>query len=148
MSCPPLVRVLLVDDFEAFRDFIRATLQATQLQIVGEAWDGLEAVQKAEKLQPDLILMDIGLPALNGIEAARQIRKLAPKSKILFLSQETSADVVEEALKFGAGYVVKTQAGSDLLMAIEAMRMGGQFIAATCRPLLVPQISSQNDKEL
>ena len=79
MSCPPLVRVLLVDDFEAFRDFVRATLQGTQLLIVGETWDGLEAVQKGEELQPDLILLDIhGLPGLNGIEAARRIRKALP----------------------------------------------------------------------
>jgi len=92
MSWPPLVRVLLVDDFDAFRSFIRTTLQGlqgTQLQIIAEVSDGLEAVQKAEELQPDLILLDIGLPNLNGIEAARRIRKRAPRSKILFLSQES-----------------------------------------------------------
>jgi len=69
--------------------------------VVGEASDGLEAVQKSEELQPDLIVLDIGLPSLNGIEAARRIRNLAPKSKILFLSQESSADVVQEALNSG-----------------------------------------------
>jgi DNA-binding NarL/FixJ family response regulator len=138
MSYPLLVRVLLVDDFYAFRSFIRTTLQGTQLQIIAEASDGLEAVQKAEQLQPDLILLDIGLPTLNGIEAARRIRKLAPRSKILFLSQESSADVVEEALKFGAGYVVKTQTAGELLAAIEAMQRGGQFVSAACRLTLVP----------
>jgi len=84
---------LLVDDFDAFRSFIRTTLQGAQLQIIAEVSDGLEAVQKAEELQPDLILLDIGIPTLNGIEAAQRIRKLAPRSKILFLSQESSADV-------------------------------------------------------
>jgi DNA-binding NarL/FixJ family response regulator len=141
MSWPPLVRVLLVDDFDAFRSFIRTTLQGlqgTQLQIIAEVSDGLEAVQKAEELQPDLILLDIGLPTLNGIEAARRIRKLAPRSKILFLSQESSADVIEEALKYGVGYVIKTHAGSDLLATIEAMRTAGHFVSTARQPTLVP----------
>jgi DNA-binding NarL/FixJ family response regulator len=77
----------------------------------------LEAVQKALELQPDLILLDIGLPRLNGIEVARRIRKVSPGSKILFVSQESSADAVQEALGTGArGYVVKTDAGTELLV--------------------------------
>ena len=100
--------------------------------------DGLEAVQRAEELQPDLILLDIGLPGLNGIEAARRIRKLSPQSKILFVSQESSADVIEEALKFGVGYVIKTHAGSDLLATIEAMRASGQFVSTARQLALVP----------
>jgi len=92
--------------------------------------DGLAAVQKAEELNPDLILLDIGLPTLNGIEAARQIRKLVPKAKILFLSQESSAAVVQEVLSLGAlGYVVKAQAGSDLLAAVEAVLQDKQFVS-------------------
>jgi DNA-binding NarL/FixJ family response regulator len=137
MSSPPLVRVLLVDDFDAFRSLIRTTLQGTQFQIIAEVSDGLEAVQKAEELQPDLILLDIGLPTLNGIEAARRIRQRAPRSKILFLSQESSADVIEEALKFGVGYVIKTHAGSDLLATIEAMRAARHFVCTAPRPTLV-----------
>jgi DNA-binding NarL/FixJ family response regulator len=101
-----------------------------ELQIVGEAADGLEAVREAEELQPDLIVLDLGLPTLNGIEAARRIRKLSPKSKILFVSQESSADVVQEALSLGAlGYVVKTDAGSELLAALEAVRQGRQYLS-------------------
>jgi CheY-like chemotaxis protein len=92
--------------------------------------DGLAAVQKAEELKPDLILLDIGLPTLNGIEAARQIRKLVPKAKILFLSQESSDDVVQEVLNLGArGYVAKTRAGSDLLAAVEAVLEGKRFVS-------------------
>jgi len=101
------------------------------LQVICEVSDGLEAVHKAEELKPDLILLDIGLPTLNGIEAARQIRKLAPDSKIVFLSQESSAEVVEEALRLGAwGYVLKTRAGSDLLPAVEAILSGKRFVSS------------------
>ena len=127
----PLVHVLVVEDYVSFRQFIRSTLeQRPELRVIGEASDGLEAVQKAEELKPDLILLDIGLPSLNGIEAARQIRKLSPKSKILFVSQESSADVAQEAFRAGAmGYVVKTHAGSELLAAVEAVRQGRRFIS-------------------
>jgi len=96
-----------------------------ELQVICEVSDGFEAVQKAEELKPDLIVLDIGLPTLNGFEAARRIRKLAPESKILFLSQESSADVAQEALRLGAlGYVVKARAGSELLAAVEEVREG------------------------
>jgi len=123
------VRILLVDDFKPWRRFVSLLLQGKpELQVVGEASDGLEAVQKAAELKPDLILMDIGLPTLNGIEAARQIRELAPESKIIFVSQESSADVVQEALSLGAlGYVVKAQAVSDLLAAVDAVMSGKKF---------------------
>jgi len=116
-------RILVVDDYEPFRRFFCSTLlKRADLQIVGEALDGLEAVQKAEELQPDLIVLDLGLPTLNGIEAARQIRKLSPKSKIIFVTLESSAGVAQEAFSLGAlGYVIKTRAGSDLLAAVEAV---------------------------
>jgi DNA-binding NarL/FixJ family response regulator len=127
----PIIRILVVDDFDPMRKTVRATLQERcDLQVVGEASDGLEAVQKAVELKPDWILMDIRLPSLNGIEAARQIRKLVPEAKILFLSQETSAEVIQEALSLGAsGYVVKVSAGIDLLPAIEAVISGRQFVS-------------------
>ena len=102
-----------------------------ELQVIAEVSDGLEAVQKAEELQPDLILLDIGLPTLNGIEAARRIRKLSPESKIVFLSQESSADVVQEALRSGGwGYVIKTHAGNELLASMKAVYEGRRFVSA------------------
>jgi len=127
----PSSRVLVVEDYEPFRRFICSTLRKRpDVQIV-EAADGLEAVQKAEELQPDLIVLDIGLPSLNGIEVARRIRKLSPKSKILFMSQESSADVVQEALASGAlGYVVKAHAGSELIPAVEAVLQGRQSFSS------------------
>ena len=126
---PTPVRILIVDDFVLFRQLVRSILVGnSKLQIVGEASDGLEAVQKALELTPDLILMDIGLPSLNGIEAARQILKLVPESKILFLSQESSAEVMQEALSLGAcGYVVKVNAGIELIPAIDAVLSGKTF---------------------
>jgi DNA-binding NarL/FixJ family response regulator len=123
-------RVLVVEDSEPFRKFICSTIGTRpELQIVGEVTDGLQAVQKADELQPDLIVLDIGLPSLNGIEAARRIRQLSPKSKILFVSQESSANVVQEALALGAlGYVVKTDAGKELLTALNALVHGDRFV--------------------
>ncbi len=120
------IRILVVEDFALFRQFIRSTLgQRADLQVICEVADGLEAVQKAEELKPDVILLDIGLPTLNGIEAARQIRKLAPESKIIFVTQESSPDVMKEAIRLGAwGYVVKARASTDLLTALEAAIQG------------------------
>ena len=125
------VRILVVEDFEPFRRFISSTLEKRyDLQVVGEVSDGIEAVQKAVELRPDLILIDIGLPTLNGIEAARQIHKLVPESKIIFLSQESSAEIVQEAFGLGAwGYVVKTSSGRELLAAVEAVILGKKFIS-------------------
>jgi two-component system nitrate/nitrite response regulator NarL len=122
--------VLVVEDFEPFRSFVCSALkQKPELEIVCELSDGLAAVQKAEELKPDLILLDIGLPGLNGIEAGRQIRKLVPDAKIIFLTQESSEDVVQAALELGArGYVVKTRAGSDLLAAVETILQGKQYV--------------------
>jgi len=125
------VRVLIVEDFEPFRRFVRSTLgRNPELHVIAEVSDGIEAVRRAEELQPNLILLDVGLPSLSGIEAARRIHKLSPESKIIFLSQESSADVVQEAISLGAwGYVVKARAASDLLPAVQAVREGKRFIS-------------------
>jgi DNA-binding NarL/FixJ family response regulator len=125
------IRVFIVDDYEPIRRFVRATLGNSQnFQVIGQASDGLEAVHKAQELQPDLIVLDIGLPTLNGIEVARRIRKLCPGCRIILLSQEASADLAREAFRLGAmGYVVKAHAGSELLAAIEAVSQGRQFVS-------------------
>jgi len=125
------IRVMVVEDFHPFRRFVCSKLaEQPELQVVGEVSDGLEAVQKAEELKPDLILLDIGLLTLNGIEAARRIRTLVPESKIIFATQETSPDFVREAMRLGAwGYVFKTHAG-DLLPAISAVLSGKRFVSS------------------
>src|SRR5262245_26011411 len=126
------VRVLVVDDYHPWFLFIRSTLQQRpELQVVGEASDGLEAVRKAEELQPDLILLDIGLPLLDGVQAARQIRQLAPQSKILCVSENRSPVIAEGALGTGAcGYVIKSDAARELLPAVKAVLEGKRFISA------------------
>jgi DNA-binding NarL/FixJ family response regulator len=107
-------------------------------QVICEASDGLEAVQKSKDLRPDVILLDIGLPTLNGIEAARRIHEIAPSSKILFLSENRCPEVVREALCIGAqGYVLKCDAGHDLLAAVQAVIGDKQFVSsrfASCNP--------------
>lgn len=127
------IRVLVVDDYEPWRRFASATLlKRTELQVIGEVFDGLEAVQQAKELQPDLILLDIGLPTLNGIEAARRIQVVSPASKIVFVSENRSPDLAKEALsKLGGGYVVKSDAAGELLPAIKAVLEGKQFISTS-----------------
>jgi DNA-binding NarL/FixJ family response regulator len=124
------IRVLVVDDFEPFRRVVSSILQIKlEFRTIVEASDGVEAIELAQALQPDLILLDIGLPKLNGIEAARRIRELAPRSKILFVSQESSVEVVQTAFSLGAsGYVVKKDAGSELLTAVDAVLRGERFV--------------------
>ena len=126
------LRILIVDDFEPWRRFVSSALQKEDSQILVEVSDGLEAVYKAEDLRPDLILLDIGLPTLNGIKAARRIRDLSPDSKILFLSEEDSPEVAEAALEAGgAGYLVKSDAGRELLPAVKALSKGGRYLGAS-----------------
>ena len=127
------VRILVVDDFELWLRFVTNRVHdQPDLQIVGVASDGVEAVQKAEELQPDLILLDIGLPKLNGIEAARQIRTLVPTSKILFSSVSSYQTAVQAAFGAGGcGYLVKSDAAADLLPAIKAVAQGEQFVSSS-----------------
>lgn len=123
------LKILVVDDRSEFRRFICSALQAKTEFQVNEASDGLEAVQKAQELQPDLILLDIGLPKLNGMDVARRVRRLAPAAKILFFSVESDTDLVRGALSLGAGYIHKPRLQNDLLPAIEAVLRGEQFVS-------------------
>lgn len=126
------IRILVVEDFEPWRRFISLIVeQDPQLRIICEVSDGLEAVQKAQELHPDLIMLDIGLPKLNGIAASRQILRFSRKPKILFLSQESSSDVVREALRIGSGFVLKTDASRELLSAVKAVMLGEQFLSSS-----------------
>src|SRR5262249_44716660 len=124
-------RVLVVDDFRPWREFVRSFLaEYAQFQIVGEGRDGVEAVMKARELTPDLILLDIGLPKLNGIEAASQIHSANADAKIIFVSENNSPEILAAALNNGArGYVRKADARSELLPAIETVLRGERFVS-------------------
>jgi DNA-binding NarL/FixJ family response regulator len=124
-----VTRILAVDDFEPYRLFIPSLLhERPDLQVICGASNGLQAVEMTQDLKPDLILMDIGLPGINGIEAARRIRTLAPNSKIIFLTQESSPELMREAISLGAcGYVLKSEAEADLLTAVDAVLQGKDF---------------------
>jgi len=125
------IRILIVDDYKDWRSFVRLLLQSRpEWQIVCEVSDGSEAVQKAEELRPDLIVLDIGLPKLNGIEAAHRIRQVSPNSSIVFVSMDNSLDTAQAALATGAlGYVHKASARSELLPAVEAVFRGERFVS-------------------
>ncbi len=130
------VRIFIVDDGRAWRKAVCSLLQEQlDLVIICEGSDGLEAVRKSEELQPDLILLDIGLPSVNGLEAARQIRKVSPCSRILFQSSHHDPEVLQEALRTGAmGYVVKSNAARDLLRAVNTVMRDEQFFPTDVRP--------------
>jgi DNA-binding NarL/FixJ family response regulator len=125
------VRILLVDDFAPLRSFFSLLLsEKPELQVVGQALDGSDAVQKAAELKPDLVVLDIGLPKLNGIEVARQIRSSLPNCKILFLTSSEDLELARTAFETGAeGYVVKLDAGGELLAAVEALLLGKRYVS-------------------
>src|SRR5258708_478635 len=127
----PTIRVLVVDDHAVVREMICSLLsQEPALRVICQTADGKEAVEKAHELRPDLVLLDIGLPGITGIEAARRICKLSPESKIIFLSQYDSLHMASEVLKVGGhGYVAKMDAGSELLKAVRTVCAGGRFVS-------------------
>ena len=126
-----VVRTLVVDDYLPWRRFLCSELQKQpRFRVVEEGKDGLDAIQKAQERELDLILLDVGLPKLNGIEAARKIREAGVISAILFVSENRSTEIVEEAFRSGGrGYVVKSDAASGLFPAIEAVLHGRQFVS-------------------
>ena len=121
-----------MDDFEPWRRQVCALLQTRrELRVVAEVGDGLEAVQQAQELKPDLILVDIGLRKLNGLEAANRIREVAPEAAIIFLTENNDKDIVQAALTIGArGYVLKTDAGRELLRAVAGVLGGDEYVSS------------------
>ena len=124
-------QILVVDDHEPWRRFVCSLLQKQAgLQVVGEATDGLEAIQKVTERKPDLVLLDIGLPNLNGLLTAKRIKQEVPGAKILFLTQLGDPDVIKAALSDGTcGFILKMDAASELLPAIEAILRGEKFVS-------------------
>jgi CheY-like chemotaxis protein len=128
------LRILVVEDHAPFRQLVCASLKRAEYQIV-EAADGLEAVQKLETLMPDVILLDIHLPKMNGFEVAKHIHRLSPSARLIFMSQESAPEIVRKALNLGGhGYIQKSSAGTDLLPAIDAVLAGRQFLSRSVAP--------------
>ena len=142
-----VVRILLVDDNECWRKFASSMLRQEALfEIVGEVADGLGAVTMAQQLKPTVVLMDIGLPGLNGVEAGRRIRELVPNAKVIFVSAESDPDVVEAALSIGAsGYILKSDAGRKLAIGINSIVQSCKVRCCADRPLLDKGSSAASD---
>jgi DNA-binding NarL/FixJ family response regulator len=147
------LRILLADDHEVVRRGTRVLLESQPgWEVIGEAVTGREAVSKAEKLKPDIAILDVGMPELNGLEAARQIRAAVPECEVLVLSMHESEDIVREVLKAGArGYVLKSDAGLDLVAAVRSLRAHKPFFtSAVARMVLdgyVRNVSEQPTEE-
>src|SRR5215471_2199978 len=122
---------LVVEDYEPFRQAVCSLLRQRDYRVM-EAVDGLEAIEKAIELQPDFLLFDIDLPKVNGIESAKQVLSLVPNAKLIFVTQESSVEVIRETFRLGAqGYIHKQHAWADLLPAIDAVLGGRRFVSST-----------------
>ncbi|MDB6443634.1 MULTISPECIES: response regulator transcription factor [Pseudomonas] len=147
MSLPPVIRVALVDDHSLVRDGIRALLSVMpQLEVVGEAENGEQALEMIGRCQPDLLLMDIGLKDMNGLELTRLLGKQYPSLKILMLSMYDNHEYVSESVRSGAsGYVLKNAPSREIIAAIEAIISGGTFYSAEIAQRLAADPNTDNE---
>ena len=142
------LRVLLVDDHALVRQGLRSLLEREGFSIVGEASDGLEAFDLCNTLTPDIVVMDISMPAQNGLNAAREIQKACPKSKVILLTQHSEEMYIADALEAGvAGYVLKSQASSDLLHAMRQVSGGQVYISPGISGAVLSAYRSRIDKK-
>jgi len=134
------IRILLVDDHPIVRQGLKTLLEGhSDWQVIGEASDGAEAVEKAKSLSPDVMVLDVTMPRMNGLDACRILRREFPRLEILFVTQHDSPQMMREALEAGArGYVVKSNAARDLLAAVEAVCQHRVFTALHTR--IVPEL--------
>jgi DNA-binding NarL/FixJ family response regulator len=133
------ITVLLADDHDILRDGLKAVLAlAADVAVVGEARTGQEAVEETRRLRPDVVLMDISMPDLDGVEASRRIRQQTPDTRVLFLTMHEAEEYFFRALQAGAaGYVIKRTAAADLLAAVRAVARGESFLSPSMARALV-----------
>lgn len=143
------LRILLTDDHTLFRQGLKSLLEAEyDMQVIGEARDGQEAVDRALELKPDLVIMDIGMPGLSSFEAARQIRRVLPDTRILFLTMYDDEDYLAQCLEAGAsGYVLKDTPAEQLVAAVREIRRGGKYLSPMILSRLVEDIRSRKPAE-
>jgi len=141
-------RVLLAEDHTIVRKGLRSLLdKETGIKVVGEAEDGREAIAKAEELHPDVVVMDIAMPELNGLEATRQIKKRFPDMKIIILTMHTNEEYVLQTLKAGAsGYLVKKAAPAELISAINAINKGNSFLSPSISRMVIDEYIRRSKK--
>ncbi len=140
------VRVILADDHEMVRQGLRALLEQENFTAVGEAADGREAVRLCETLHPEIAVLDLSMPVLNGIFAAREIAKSSPRTKVILLTQHTEDHLVLEALRAGVtGYVLKTRASSELVQALRAVAKGEMYLTQSISRTVVQAYLSKAD---
>jgi two-component system, NarL family, response regulator NreC len=141
---PECIRILLADDHDILRDGLRALFEAVEdIEIVGEARTGREAVEQAERLQPDVVLMDISMPELDGMEACRRIRAQRPDCQVLFLTMHEAEEYLLRSARAGAsGYVIKRTAAADVLAAVRAVARGELFLSPSVAHALADERSS------
>lgn len=141
------VRILLVDDHVLVRQGLKSLLEREGFLVVGEASDGQEALRQTGSLNPDIVVMDISMPTINGLNAAREIQQSFPKTKTILLTQHDEKEYVSEALDAGVkGYVLKNQAGSDLLQAIKQVSRGQVYLSPGVAQAVVESYHSKSDK--
>jgi len=130
------VRILLADDFGQWLNFVVVCFeQRHDMKILGVAWSGPDAIRMAGNLEPDLILLDVDLPGINGIQAAEQIRKLVPKCKIIFLTGQSDPEIVHAAFRAGGdGYIAKWDASDELMAGVEAVLGGRTYASSSIAP--------------
>lgn len=144
------IKILIVDDHSILREGIRVLLESCgEMEVVGEAADGKEAIEKSRKLEPDLVLMDIAMPGLGGLEATLEIRKTCPKTRVLVLTQYDNKEYIYRFLKAGAsGYVLKKAVSAELISAIHAVHRGSSFLSPDVAPAVIEGYIQKKDKEL
>jgi DNA-binding NarL/FixJ family response regulator len=142
------VRILVADDHPVVRTGLRALLESRSgWQVCAEAANGREAVEKARQLTPDVAVLDIGMPLLNGVEATRQIRKLSPKTEILILTMHDAELLVQEVLEAGAlGYILKDDADRNLIAAVDALRRHKPFLSSRVSKAALPAGGTEGDR--